>query len=349
MGTDESSMDDSSMGSDDTSVFETTATYEQTKLEVYQEQFDRWVAGPLKILWSDYRGRFGLSLLVFYVLMGTVGIMFVEPPEPNMTDQMIPAFSDPAHPLGSDGLGQDLLSLMVWATPDMLKMIFAGAIFGNLLGVSVGMFSGYVSGTTDKVIMTIADTTSSIPGIPLLIILAAIIEPTNPFLIGIILNIQGWAGQSRILRSQVFPLVNAEHVEAARALGQPMSTVLVKEILPHLLPYIFIGFLGGATRVVFASVGLYFLGILPFDNHNWGVVLNYAYQSGALYSPQAAHWLAVPLVTIVGLTVGLVLLSQSFDQVFNPRVRARHRGRKQDAERETEPEIDTAVEQIETM
>ena len=345
MGTDEPSEPSS-----EPSVFETTATYEQTKLEVYQEQLDRWIVAPLKILWSDYRGRFGLVMVTFYVLMGTVGIMFIESPSPNMTDQMIPALSDPAHPLGSDGMGQDMLSLMVWATPDMLKMILAGAIFGNLLGVSIGLFSGYVSGTTDKVIMTLTDTIMSIPGIPLLIILAAILEPTNPFLIGIILNIQGWAGQARILRSQVFPLVNAEHVEAARAMGQPMSAILVKEILPHLLPYIFIGFLGGATGIVFASVALYFLGILPFDNENWGVTLYYAYDSGALYSAAAAHWLMVPLVTIVGLTVGLTLLAQAFDQVFNPRVRARHQARKQDGrERETDPDLDTAVDQIDTM
>lgn len=346
MGTDESSEPSS-----EPSVFETTATYEQTKLEVYQEQLDRWIVAPLKILWSDYRGRFGLILVVFYVLMGTVGTLFLQPPSPNNYDQMIPAFTDPAVPLGTDGMGQSLLGLMVWATPDMLKMILAGAIFGNLLGVSIGLFSGYVSGTTDKVIMTITDTIMSIPGIPLLIILAAILEPSNPFLIGIILNIQGWAGMARILRSQVFPLVHAEHVEAARAMGQPMSALLVKEILPHLLPYIFIGFLGGATSVVFASVALYFLGILPFDTQNWGVTLFWAYNTGAIYSPDAAHWLAVPLVTIVGLTVGLTLLAQAFDQVFNPRVRARHQARKQgDREREDqEPDLDTAVDQIDTM
>lgn len=343
-------MDESSTEPDEGSPFQATATYEQTTLEVYQEQFDRWVAEPLKILWSDYRGRFGLVLVTVYILLGSIGLMVTEPPSPNMTEQMIPAFTDPAHPLGSGGSGQDLLSLMVWATPDMFKMIVAGAIFGNLLGVSVGLFSGYVGGTTDKVIMTISDTVMSIPGIPLLIVMAAIIEPSNPYLIGIILNIQGWAGQSRVLRSQVLPLANTEHVEASRALGQPMSTLLVKEILPHLLPYIFIGFLGGATSVVFASVALYFLGILPYDNQNWGVVLNDAYQQGAMYSLDLAHWLLVPLVTIVGLTVGLTLLAQAFDQVFNPRVRARHRARKQGKEpREPESDVETTVQEIDTM
>lgn len=346
MGTDESTT------TDDTSAFETTAAYEQTTLEIYQEQFDRWIASPFKILWDDYRGRVGLIIVVIYLLMGTVGPIFVPEPSANMGPRLVTPFSDPQFILGTDGLGQGMLSLMVHATPAMLKMILAGAIFGNLLGVSIGLYSGYVSGTTDKVIMTFTDTLMSIPGLPLLIILAAILEPTNPFLIGIILNVQGWAGQARILRSQVFPLVNSEHVEAGRATGQPMSSLLVKEILPHLLPYIFIGFLGGATSIIFASVALYFLGILPFATQNWGVVLNYAYnESAALYAPEAAHWLIVPLVTIVGLTVGLTLLAQAFDQVFNPRVRARHRARKAGREREEEErtDVDTTQTQMDTL
>ena len=337
------------MGTDQPSAFETKATYEQTQLEVYQEKFDKWVTAPLKILWDDYRGRVGLIIVVFYLLLGTVGTMLVPPPSPNMGPRLVPAFSDPQFILGTDGLGQGLLSLMVHATPDMLKMILAGAIFANLLGVSIGLFTGYIGGTTDKAIMTVADTLSSIPGIPLLIIIVAILEPTNPFLIGIILSIQSWAGMVRIIRSQVIPLANLEHVEASRAMGQPISNLLVKDILPHLLPYIFIGFLGGATSIIFASVGLYFLGILPMTGNNWGIVLNYAYNRGSLYSLAAAHWILVPLVTITGLTVGLTMLAQAFDQVFNPRVRARHRGRKAGDDGERDADVETVQTQMDPI
>ena len=323
------------MGTDEPSAFRTTASYEQSPVEIYQEKFDRWVAEPFGILWDDYRGRFGIILVTIYVLMGTVGVNFVPSPSPNMGPRMVAPFSNSEFILGTDGMGQGLLSLMVHATPDMLKMIIAGAIFGNLMGVSVGLYTGYTGGTTDKAIMTVVDTLNSIPGLPLLILLAAILEPTNPFLIGIMLNIQGWTGQVRGLRAQVIPLANEEHVEAARALGEPKSNLLINEVLPHLLPLIFIGFIGGATRVVFASVGLYFLGILPFSNvENWGITLNYAYEGGSLYSLKGFHWILVPLVTIVGLSVGLTMLAQAFDQVFNPRVRARHKARKQSGRQE---------------
>lgn len=325
MGTEEQSTEG------ERSAFETTAAYEQTTVEVYQEKFDKWVASPFKILWSDYRGRFGIVLVTIYILIGTIGVVIVPEPSLNQGDRFVQPFTDPEFLLGTDMAGRSLLSEMVHATPQMFQMIFAGAIFANLLGVSLGLMSGYLGGTTDKVIMTIADTVASIPGIPLLIILAAILEPTNPFLIGIMLSIQSWAGSARSLRSQVIPLATHEHVEASRAIGQPTSNLLVKDILPHLLPLIFIGFLGGATTIITASVGLYFLGILPraAGLENWGITLNRAFQEPAtMWTLDAAHWIIVPSVTIMGLTIALTLLAQSFDQVFNPRVRARHRARK---------------------
>ena len=317
------------MGTDEPSVFEITADYQETKLDEYEREFDRWIAEPAKILWSDYRGRFGILLITVYILMGTVGVVVLPEPRPNMGPRLQAPFQDIEFLLGTDGMGQGLLSLMVHSTPPMFQMILAGAVFGNLMGVTVGLFAGYLSGTTDKVLMTIVDVTMAIPAIPLLIILVTILEPTNPYLIGVVLALPAWAGGARSIRAQVFPLRDEEHVEAAKAYGQPMSSLLVKDILPHLLPLIFIGFLGGATGIIFASVGLYFLGLLPFDDQNWGVVLQMAYAAGgALYTIEAAHWIIVPLITITGLTVATTLLAQAFDQVFNPRVRARHRKRK---------------------
>lgn len=346
MATDTDTNDESAS----TSAFRVEADYEESTLEYYERLFDDWIAAPFQILWDDLRGRIGLIIVTLYLLMGTVGPVLLPAPSIGAAPQLVPPFTNPNYILGTDGLGQPLLALMVHATPAMLKMMIAGAVFANLLGVSLGMISGYFAGKVDKVIMTITDTISAIPSIPLLLILAAVLQPKNPFLIGIIVNIQGWAGGARGIRSQVLPLYNEEYVEASRAMGQPSSNVLVKEILPNLLPLIFIRFLGGATTVILASVGLYFLGILPFTTQNWGVVLNYAYQeSGALYSLAGAHWLLVPLITITGLTFALTLLAQAFDQVFNPRVRARHKSRKRDehvVDPESEEVTSSNVDQI---
>jgi peptide/nickel transport system permease protein len=331
------------------SVFASKADYQQTKLDHFQEQLDRWVVAPFRILMDDYRGRVGIFIVTVYLLMGTIGPMFVPVPTSNMGPRLIQPFENPNFILGTDAQGRGLLALMVHATPSMLKMMIAGALFGNFMGTTLGIIAGYKGGTVDKAIMTVSDTMGSIPGLPLLLIIVAIVEPRNPFVVGIVLNIQGLFGASRGLRAQVLPLVDEEHVEASRAMGKSTSGILVTEILPHLLPYIFIGFLGGMTGIISASVGLYFLGVLPFTTLNWGVVLNSAYQSaGALYTPEAAHWLIVPLVTITGLTFGLTMLAQAFDQVFNPRVRSRHLGRKQAGEDAGDDEVDVQAAQEQT-
>jgi peptide/nickel transport system permease protein len=322
-------------GGPDDSPFTTTAEFETSASDRVLELLDIWIISPAKVLWDDYRGRTGLLLVSIYILMGTVGVSVIRFPEMFQGPRLVQPFENMAYPLGTDGQGRGMLALMVHATPAMLKMVISGTLFGGVMGIAVGMTSGYMGGTVDKVLMTVTDTVGSIPGLPLLLILVAIIEPTNPWLVGIILNVQGWAGGSRGIRAQVLPLRNKEYVEASKAMGESTSNLLFKEILPELLPMIFIGFLGGATGIINASVGLYFIGVLPYSNLNWGVVLQSAYsQSGALYSPQAAHWLLVPLVTITGLNFAFVMLAQAFDQVFNPRVRARHERRKRSEEQE---------------
>lgn len=324
---------------DDDSPFRASAEYDATFGDRFEELADVWVVSPMKIIWSDIRGRFGILIILVYLLMGTVGVATWPNPEMAAAPRLVAPLQTLKYPLGTDGFGQDLLGLMIHATPAMLKMIVAGAVFGGVMGIVVGMVSGYVGGTLDKILMTITDTLGSIPGLPLLLILVALIEPTNPWLIGIILNIQGWAGGSRGIRGQTLAIRNKEYVEAAKSMGEPTSNVLYKEILPELMPMIMIGFLGGATSIISASVGLYFLGILPYSSQHWGVVLNQAYQqSGALYSLDAAHWLLVPLLVITMLNFGFVLLSQSLDQVFNPRVRARHEARKQSPDEDSDQE-----------
>lgn len=338
MGTEDSTLDDG-----DTSPFQAQSEYDATAADVYRQLIDSWVIAPLRVLWSDYRGRVGLIIVLVYVLMGTVGTIFIDVPDVNQGPRLEQPFQTLAHPLGTTMLGEDLLGLMVHATPDMLRMMLAGAVFANALGVVVGLVSGYNGGNVDKVLMTITDTFMSIPGLPLLLILVALIQPSNPYLIGIILSVQSWAGLARAVRAQVLPIRKKEYVEASKSIGQSNSSILIKDVLPELLPFITIGFMRGATGIIHASVGLYFLGILPYESQNWGVVLEQAYQqSGAFNNIAAAHWLLVPLITITGMTFGLTMLAQAFDQVFNPRVRARHQARKQ-SDTEEEPIEDDDV------
>lgn len=107
-------------------------------------------------------------------------------------------------------------------------------------------------------------------------------------------------------------------------MGMSTSSVVRRDILPNIMPYVLINFVTAARNVIFASVGLYFIGVLPYDDVvNWGVMIDLAYQGGGLQSMTAAHWLFAPLFTITLLSFGLIMFAQGTDRMFNPRVRAR--------------------------
>lgn len=304
---------------------EVTADVEITRLDWAKQFVDEAILAPARIIWSDWRARVGALIIFLYLFMGTAGVLLVESPRSNQGPTMLIPFQDLSHPLGTDGLGQDMLALIIHATPNMLRMILAGGVFTIVVATLVGLFSGYKGGFFDRVMMTITDIMMTIPGLPLVIVLAAILEPQNPYLIGIVLTVNAWAGLARALRSQVLTLRDEEYVEASRAMGIPTRTIVYEDILPNLMPYIMVNFVAAARGVIFGSVALYFLGILPFTNLNWGVTMNLAYTTGgALYALGSAHWLFLPMGAVVLISFGLILFSQGMDRVFNPRVRARH-------------------------
>ena len=307
-----------------TASFETVSDYEETRKDRAKAVFDLWVYSPMSIIMDDIRTQIGLAIIVFYVLMGTVGVVIIDPPVLNENPRLIGAFRTLEYPLGTTQQGRDLLELIVHSTPPMLKMIVSGAVFATVIAVVLGTLSGFKRGTADQVIMTLTDIALVIPGLPLIIVVSIAFPPRNPYMVGIILTINAWAGLARSIRSEVLSIREKDYVEASTILGIPTSIIILKDILPNVMPYVLMNFMQAARNVIFASVGLYFLGLLPYTNLNWGVILNRAYEQGALTSAVGAHWLLIPVFTIGLLTFGLVFFAQGLDRIFNPRVRARH-------------------------
>ncbi|WP_415383326.1 ABC transporter permease [Halosimplex sp. TS25] len=296
----------------------------ETRWDRYRRYYDEYARAPFLVLWNDWRSRVGMLILLLYLLMGTVGVLLTEVPYTNQAERWILPFQNMQYPLGTTDTGQDLLGLIVHSTPAMIIMIAAGSVFSTVIATVVGTVAGYKGGTFDRILMMAADTMIAIPGLALIIVIAAVIEPRNPALVGIILSSHVWAGLARSLRSQVLTLRDDSYVEASRIMGISTPAILVKEVIPNLMPYILINFVNSARNVIFSSVGLYFLGVLPYTNLNWGVILNNAYNSSALYRLDLMYYIIVPLVAIVLISFGLILLSQGFDRIFNPKIRAKH-------------------------
>ncbi|ESP87009.1 ABC transporter permease [Candidatus Halobonum tyrrellensis] len=307
-------------------LFDTDVDHEPTPRRVQlKRSFDLYVAAPARVAIHDWRALVGMLIVGAFLLVGTVGVWLVEQPISGDAPILVQPFQDLSYILGTDTLGRPIGAQLIHATPGMLKMIFAGAVVSIGLAALVGVLSGFMRGNiVDTVLMAVTDVIITIPGLPLVIVLIAIFQPESPYVVGVLLGLDNWPGLARTVRSQVLSIREDSYVEASQIMGLPTSTILRRDIIGQLMPYITVNSALASRRIIFESVGLYFLGILPFTSFNWGVLMNLAYQGGALTDPQLLHWLVFPMLTIILMAFGLVLLSQGMDSVFNVRLRARH-------------------------
>ncbi|WP_170972328.1 ABC transporter permease [Natronorubrum halophilum] len=320
-----------------------TSDVEMSRRDRLNEFYEQKLYVPAAVAWSDRRTRLGVLILSVYLLMAVVDLLGLwRDASPNQAERFLSPFENMAYPLGTTNSGHDLLALIIDSTPFILQMVFAGGVWATTLAVIVGTISGYKGGTIDTVITAITDFFMAIPGLPLVIVLAIALNPENPLLLGVVLTINYWAGLGRSIRSQVLSIREESYIEASRTMGTGSVRIIIKDVLPNIMPYVMVNFVLAARYTIFASVGLYFIGVLPYTGQNWGVTLNNAYNQGGLFSMQAFHWLLVPIIAIVGLAFGLVLLSQGMDRIFNPRVRTRLTGKSESIEEES----DTSTEMI---
>lgn len=319
-----SSRPSSTGGVDETIFTQTSNVPEPTVREKAERAFERRIYAPAAILLNDWRGLVGAIILFGFVFMGTAGVYLV--PEPTVMEGPIfaPPFTSWEYPLGTGVMGESIFEQVVHATPAMLQMITAGALLSVVLGTVIGTVAGYRGGRIDQVLMTLTDTVLTIPGLVLIIVLATIYQPENPFVVGLILGIDNWPRLARTIRSQVLSIREEAFTEASRIMGLSDVHILRRDVVSNLMPYISVNFANSARRIIFESVALYFLGILPQSQLNWGVMMDDAYTSANLTNPNQLHWLLVPMALIILVSLGFILLAQGLDRIFNVKLRARH-------------------------
>jgi peptide/nickel transport system permease protein len=225
------------------------------------------------------------------------------------------------HPLGTDALGQDVLVELVLGARPVIEVGVLAATFTVGLGVLIGLVSGYLGGAADAAMMRLTDVFLTIPGLPLIIVMATLIETSSPFVLAAILSVTAWAGLARAIRSQALSLRSSEFVEVSKVQGLPLRNIVGRQLLPNVGPYVAIHFLLAVTGAIYAEVGLFVLGIAPISSANWGEMINVAMSQGALYTSQSMVYLFSPMAAIVILQVAFVMFSRAMDTVFNPRLR----------------------------
>jgi peptide/nickel transport system permease protein len=278
----------------------------------------------LRDLWriskSDTPAFIGGVVIVIYLVVAIIGPIVVGTPhQNNPSDAYLPPSMK--NPLGTDFLGNSVLSEVIVGTRPIMEVGIAAAVIVVTVGVIAGLVAGYLGGWVDQVVMRITDVFLTIPGLPLVIVIATIVKTTNPFALAGILSISGWAGLARAVRSQALSLRTSDFIDAARVQGLPLRNIVGRQLLPNIGPYVAIHYLLAVTDAIYAEVGLYLLGVAPISGTNWGIMINLAMSQGALYTSQSTLYLFAPMLAIVFLQVALVYFSRAMDRLFNPRLR----------------------------
>jgi peptide/nickel transport system permease protein len=263
----------------------------------------------------------GAAIVALFVAAAVAGPLLYHKPLPHDPDALYAPISW-RHPLSTDFQGVDVLALVVVGTRNVLTVAGVAGLVTVVLGTGVGLLAGYRRGGADSWLMRVTDFVLTIPGFPLLLVLTTVYSFGQPVQMGLVLGLIGWGPLARAVRSQTLSLRERGFVEAARGLGLPTRHIVLRELLPNIAPYVVMNLLLALTGYVYAQVGLFFLGVLPLNTDNWGVMLNFAvYQGGALLAPAALPYLLAPLGAILLLTLGIVLVVDALDEIFNPRLR----------------------------
>jgi peptide/nickel transport system permease protein len=271
--------------------------------------------------------RRNVSLMVGVVLLGilvmfmVVGAFLVD--TSNAQALSVPTLLAPSwdYPFGTDRQGRDLLAVMVAGTPLTLWIGFVAGFIGVGVGAVLGFVAAYYGRTADTVIRSIADIGLTIPGLLVLIIIAVSLKGSLTVnQMAIVVASLAWLNPTRTIRSQVLTLRERGYVEIARLNGMRGPEIIVRELMPNLLPYLAATLVSSVSAAILASIGLEVLGLGPIEAPTLGMTLYWVFFNAAIINGWWWWWTA-PLVVIVMVFLGLFFLTVGLDEIANPRLR----------------------------
>jgi peptide/nickel transport system permease protein len=257
----------------------------------------------------------GLAIILFFVVIA-LAAAFVSPYDPVATDWLsVRKAPSLRHLFGTDEIGRDVLSRVVWGTRASLMAGVVSVSIALALGVPLGLVSGYQGGIADAVVMRMIDAMLAIPFLILAIALAAFLGPnlTNAM---IAIGVSQMPVFARLTRAQVLAAKHEDYVEAARALGNPDRRILLRHILPNIFAPILVQATLAIAAAVIAEASLSFLGLgQQPPAPSWGSMLNTA-KNFLSQAPWMAVW---PGLAIFSLVLSFNLLGDGLRDALDPR------------------------------
>ncbi len=267
----------------------------------------------------------GVVLLLVLLLFGLIGQQVTNAKSSDMGAVPLNLAPSARYPLGTDGLGRDMFTVMVQSIPSTFKIGFLAGAVGVTIGAVIGLFSGYYRGPADAIFSSFADVMLVIPALAILITVSAYVRVVTVELMAVIVGLLSWPLAARVIRSQTLSLRERLFVQVAKLSGENDFEIIVRQILPNLTAYLAASFVGAVSGAILASVGLEVLGLGPQNVPTIGRSLFYAFKYAALLKGQWWWW-CPPVVTLAVIFTGLFWISLSLDKYANPRLKGSARG-----------------------
>jgi peptide/nickel transport system permease protein len=268
---------------------------------------------------------FGLLLLLALYLFGFIGSQLISPKSADMGANPLNLRPTWQYPLGTDGLGRDMLAVMVIGIPNTFKIGFLAGAVGLVIGTLIGLLAGYYRGYADTAISSFADVMLVIPTLAILITVSAYVRVVTVEIMALIVGLLAWPLPARVIRSQTLSLRDRLFVEVAKLSGANNFEIITFQILPNLTAYLAASFVGAVSSGILTAVGLEVLGLGPQNIPTIGRTLFYAFKYQALFR-EMWWWWGPPVLTLAIIFTGLFQMSISLDKYANPRLRGITRG-----------------------
>lgn len=264
----------------------------------------------------------GLLAISSMFLVSAIG-SFLSPYHPRRIGNVTPNLPiSSEHLLGSDPMGRDILTQLLCGTYLSMQIGFMAGIVAFTVAVLAAMIGGYYGGYLDGVINIIIEIFITIPSLAILILIAAVVGRIDVPLMSLILAAFSWSYASKVLRAQILSLRERGFVRLAKLSGSSGIEIVVRAIMPNMLPFLGTWFAFIVSGAMMAEAGLELIGLGPQHTVTLGIMLNWCMHYNA-FTRGMINWWLPPCIVLVTLFVSLFVVSMGLDEIANPRLKGR--------------------------
>ena len=258
----------------------------------------------------------GITIISIFVL-GSFILPFFCPVDPSQQATYLKNLPLSAeHLLGTNALGQDIFWFLIFSIRNSLTLGILVGLGVTIISTTVGLSAGFIGGNFERAVMLVVDSFITIPLLPILIILGAVIRGNTTFLtVGLIIVIFGWAWGARTIRSMALTLREREFINMARFSGANTFDIILREIFPYVTAYMLVGFINTVLFAINTEATLAVIGLSKVEVPTLGSIIFWALNYNALFTGNYV-WIVAPIIATVTLFLGLFLLSTGFNQAF---------------------------------